>query len=97
MNEYYGDVNKLLQTFQSLLICHNAYMKIAGEQMGLDKPWEPGEEDEIFIIGYNRISGIYKSKGVCTDNFILSFPTEEMRDAFYDNFKEKIEQCKKLL
>ena len=97
MNEYYGDVMKLLQTFQSLLICHNAYRKIAGEQMGLDKPWEPDEEDEIFIIGYNRISGIYKSNGICTDNFILSFPTAEMRDAFYENFEKKIEQCKKLL
>lgn len=97
MNEYYTDVNKLLQTFQSLLICHNAYCKIASEKMGLDGPWKPGEEDEIFIIGYNRIDGIYKSQGICTDNFILSFPTVEMRDAFYDNFKKEIERCKELL
>ena len=29
--------------------------------------------------------------------FTLAFPTEEMRDAFYENFKELIEECKELL
>jgi hypothetical protein len=87
----------LLASLQDLLICRDAYWKIAGEEMGLDEPWEPGEEDEIFIIGYNRISGIYKSKGICTDNFILSFPTVEMRDLFYENFKNLIEDCKEIL
>ena len=27
----------------------------------------------------------------------FAFPTEEMRDAFYENFKDLIEQCKELL
>lgn len=27
----------------------------------------------------------------------FSFPTKEMRDAFYENFKELIEKCKELL
>jgi hypothetical protein len=30
-------------------------------------------------------------------HFILAFPTEEMRDAFYENFKYLIEECKELL
>ena len=30
-------------------------------------------------------------------NRILAFPTIEMRDAFHDNFKDLIEQCKELL
>jgi hypothetical protein len=30
-------------------------------------------------------------------NRILVFPTEEMRDAFYENFKDLIEKCKKFL
>ena len=30
-------------------------------------------------------------------NHILSFPTEEMRDAFYENFKDLIELCKEFL
>jgi hypothetical protein len=32
-----------------------------------------------------------------TNNTILAFPTEEMRDEFYENFKYLIEQCKELL
>ena len=28
---------------------------------------------------------------------LFVFPTAEMRDAFYENFKELIEQCKELL
>ena len=30
-------------------------------------------------------------------NHLLVFPTEEMRDAFYENFKKEIEECKELL
>jgi len=97
MNEYYADVNKLLQTFQSLLICHNAYMKIFGEQMGLDGPWKPDWNDQrpkytITVIGNQLIKHYSLSQ-----NYIFAFPTEEMRDAFYENFKNEIEQCKELL
>ena len=28
---------------------------------------------------------------------ILTFPTKDMQDAFYENFKDLIEQCKELL
>ena len=30
-------------------------------------------------------------------NTILAFPTKEMRDAFYENFEDLIENCKELL
>ena len=30
-------------------------------------------------------------------NAILAFPTEEMRDIFYKNFKKDIEKCKELI
>jgi hypothetical protein len=30
-----------LSLLKQLIICRNTYWKIAGEQMGLDKPWEP--------------------------------------------------------
>ena len=96
-NTYYRKKDILMGKFIRLLICRDAYWKIAGEEMGLGKPWEPYEEDELFIICNNRISGVYKSQGICTDNFILSFPTEEIRDAFFKNFKKEIEQCKELL
>ena len=32
-----------------------------------------------------------------TANSVFVFPTEEMRDAFYENFKSDIEICKELL
>ena len=89
---YYYEIQKLAE----LLVCRNAYWKIAGEQMGLGKPWEPDACQIVYSIGRdsNRIS-------LCNDMFggyfILEFPTKEMRDAFYENFKELIEQCKELL
>ena len=99
-NGYCGYEYELLGKFQKLFICRNAYWKIAGEQMGLGTPWSPdwGENDG----GYrycirNRSNKIVLSNEWLGENYILSFPTEEMRDAFYDNFKELIESCKELL
>lgn len=89
---------KLLNTFQKLLMCRDAYWKIAGEQMGLGKPWKPNWKH-----GNDKFYCICTSEGEIVlgewyiDNKILAFPTEEMRAAFYENFKELIEQCKELL
>ena len=90
-----------LCSFAKLIVLRNAYWKIAGEEMGLDKPWEPdwGENDgEYRYCIHNQSNKIE----LCTinwlgKNYILSFPTEEMRDEFYNNFKELIEECKELL
>lgn len=82
-----------LNKLGKLLICRDAYWKIAGKQMGLDKPWEPDWNDlstkhEFILINKGRFT--YSSR-------LLVFPTVEMRDAFYDNFRKLIEQCKELL
>ena len=97
--EVYGilqQVNSLTQ----LLICKSAYWKIAGEEMNLDKPWDSvyGCGEWGYWIGYD----INANKIYCQDsrillNHLLVFPSEEMRDAFYDNFKDLIEKCKELL
>ena len=67
--------------------------------MGLDKLWEPeykeGIDNEYFTI-YTFNNKPYCA-GVCHRNAVLAFPTEEMRDAFYENFKDLIEHCKELL
>ena len=83
-----------------LLMCRKAYWKIAGEEMGLDKPWDSvyGCGEWGYWIGYD----INANKIYCQDsrillNHLLVFPSEEMRDAFYNNFKDIIEKCKELL
>jgi hypothetical protein len=80
-----------------LLMCLDAYWKIAGEQMGLGKPWEPdwNDESQKYCIRMDRNKIVNCSSSF--NNRILAFPTEEMRDAFYENFKNEIEQCKELL
>ena len=88
----------LIQDFQKLLICRDAYWKIAGEEMGLGKPWEPdwNDEDEIKWVIFNLQNEIKLATRDIV-SAILAFPTEEMQDAFYENFKELIESCKELL
>ena len=96
------DINLLtrLRYFRRLLICRDAYWKIAGKQMGLGKLWEPdftNNDEERYGI-YTLANKVERDFcGVGDVNMVLSFPTEEMRDAFYDNFKELIEECKELL
>ena len=96
-----GHKGKLLQNFQKLLICRDAYWKIAGEELGLGKHWEPkfGKYIHYSINFYLYKDSFVLHKGDyhSPDNRILVFPTEEMRDAFYENFKELIEECKELL
>ena len=64
--------------------------------MGLGKPWEPDYryKDEYYSIYYNGFDIIQCNS---FQAHVLIFPTEEMRDAFYDNFKNEIEICKELL
>ena len=89
----------LLHNLKCLLIYRDAYWKIAGEELGLGKPWEPdytntGEKKfSIWVdCGEIKLGGAFT-----TTQMVLSFPTEEMRDAFYENFKEEIEICKEFL
>ena len=39
--------NKKFEAFISLIRCRNAYWKIAGEQMGSGKPWNPSKNDTV--------------------------------------------------
>lgn len=87
----------IIENFQNLLYARDAYWKIAGEEMGLGKSWEPDwtKSDYKFCI-INM-----KNKIVCDDSYYISkflaFPTSEMRDVFYENFKDLIKNCKELL
>ena len=96
---YYEDsLLEKIEALYRLIICRDAYWKIAGEDMGLENPWEPIKpKNNEFVYTITRITNDI----VCIEDFenceIFEFPTEEIRDAFYENFKEEIEICKELL
>lgn len=79
----------LLTQFRNLLICRDAYWKIEGD-------WKFSFDEECYYL-CNEYHEIRKFKGTCDCNAILAFPTEEMRDAFFENFEELINECKSLL
>lgn len=84
--------------FQELLICRDAYWKIIGKEMGLSGSWNPDwtKADERKYCIVNTEGNITKWVQKTT-NKILAFPTEEMCDIFFENFKNLIEKCKEFL
>ena len=88
-----------LHSFCKLIVARNAYWKIAGEEMGLGKSWEPdwSNPDHDSYPTITKCGGKVIRTTIYTHDCLLAFPTEEMRDAFYEAFKELIEECKELL
>lgn len=85
-----GYSGKELADLQKLLICRDAYWKFAGN-------WSPDWQDSnlkycIKSIGADVVKG--SDATICC---ILAFQTEELRDAFWNNFKDLIMECKELL
>ena len=93
------DINLLtqLRCFRKIRICRDAYWKIAGEELGLDEPWKPDMSKDEFSYAISYQFRYVQKNEIRYKNAILVFPTKEMRDTFYDNFKEEIENCKELL
>ena len=92
-----GHKGDLLFHFQKLLICRDAYWMVYGEENKLGKPWEPDWESETEL----KYTIVIDANKVCEGqtiqvNTILAFPTEEMRDQFYNNFNIEIDICKNL-
>lgn len=93
----YGYNRDILHNLQVLLVCRDAYWKIYGKQMGLGKPWKPDWLDETTKYGIYAYQNTIIKDNVIRTNRTLVFPTPEMQDDFYKNFKDLIEQCKELL
>ena len=92
MNCYYG--YKLSHLYR-LLICRDAYWKLAGD-------WKPDYDSGVDKFGICSYDGVIVKTNAVQHwerhyNKVLDFPTAEMRDAFYENFKDLIEECKELL
>ena len=89
IKNYYAYRYSLLEALQRLLIFRDAWWKMAGD-------WKPDYRATKFSISVRR-GEIDTKHTQYTRNYILVFPTIEMRDAFYENFKDLIEICKELL
>lgn len=93
LTDYEDNLSGLMYGLYKLLICRDAYWKIAGD-------WKPSynplsdKENLYSIVTFN--GEIIKCETEHR-NTILTFPSSEMRDAFYENFKDLIESCKELL
>ena len=77
------DVNwyrfELLEKLQHLLVCRDAYWKLAGD-------WKPSWAmysglKHCIIYSDNQVK--WQCKSFVTEAKVLAFPTSEMRDAFY--------------
>ena len=92
-----GYMSVQLTALQKLLICRDAYWKIAGEEMGLDGPWEPDWNNVSDKYCIYFVSGDAWLEKCQTRQCLFAFPTAEMRDAFKENFDTDLEICKELL
>ena len=98
ITEYEENLICKIGKLEHIIVCRDAYWKIAGEEMGLDGPWEPDwKNEEGWIHCITNDCGEICCTGFRGGNKILAFPTAEMRDAFYENFDPDIEFCKELL
>lgn len=92
-----GHNGKKLFILQKLLICRDAYWKIAGEQMELGGPWKYDMSKDEFSYAISYQYGRIQKNEIRHKNAIFAFPTAEIRDAFKENFDDDIEFCKEFL
>ena len=85
--EYYR--GEELDALYQLLVCRDAYWKIAG--------WKPDWKEHEFKYYISTYRCEVDRDKVYHCNNVLAFPTSEMRDTFYENFKDLINDCKELL
>ena len=88
----------LMNELRKLINARNAYWKLYGKANGLGGAWKPDYKKERYVIHrlIDEIVKGYRQAGVM-EHFILEFPTEELRDMFYERFKKEIELCKELI
>ena len=92
-----GEDNNIYKILKStsiltkLLICRDAYWKIAGEEMELGKSWKPDYNDFNKTLSMYCLCGKFGLSVINPLQFV--FPSKEMRDEFAENFKKDIDSC----
>ena len=95
-----ASILRLLDDMRALLICRDAYWYCYAKENNMPFNWKPdwamySKPKHCIIYSDNEIK--WQGKHFVTEAKVLAFPTAEMRDAFYENFKDLIEVCKELL
>ena len=85
-----------MNELRKLVNARNAYWKIYGEANCLGGSWKPDWEDGCYVI-FTKGDGTIERDLQFGLNAILAFPTEELRDMFYERFESEIKFCKELL
>jgi len=85
-----------MNELRKLVNARNAYWKLYGKENGLGGSWKPDWDDGCYVIFTNG-DGLIKRDIQFGLNAILAFPTEELRDMFYERFESEIKFCKELL
>ena len=86
----------MMNELRKLVNARNAYWKIYGEANGLGGSWKPDWEAGCYVI-FTKGDGTIERDLQFGINAILAFPTEELRDMFYERFKKEIELCKEFI
>lgn len=71
--------------YQHLLYCRDVYWMIAGN-------WKPNWKDATKKYVINASQGKLNKTIYTATHFDFAFPTEEIRDIFFENFKEELEK-----
>lgn len=84
-----GGNESSIRALCKLLICRNAWWYLLG--------WKPDWKDMCDKFCITTGEGRVKATVYCASNAILAFPTAEVRDQFYEAFRDLIEEAKELL
>lgn len=84
-----NDNEAAIKALCQLLICRNAWWKLLG--------WKPNWNDNTKKYCIVRFCNAIDKKKFVYECRILAFPTEEVRDQFYETFRDLIEEAKELL
>lgn len=89
MDEYQYKKNEL-NALRELLICRDAWWKV-------DNDWRPDWENDMSKYSISPYYNEVTKGEVANYNRILVFRTEEIRDKFFETFRDLIEKCKELI
>ena len=83
--------NNEIDILHKLIICRNAFWKLANN-------WEPNWNDNSYKYIIECENDIIETDAITTSyQKIFAFPTSEMRNVFYEIYKDDIIKCKKFL